>query len=643
MSMPSLHAQALSAQKGGNLLEAEKLYRAILEKTPSPEASVNLGNILAALGRPKEALASFDKALAMQPNFFAALFNRGNLLLELKRPEEALRSYDQLIAVRPDFHSGWNNRGTALRNLQRFDEALASFSRAAEISPGHLNALTNIAIVLWDMGRLHDALTASNRALQLQPKSAEANYIKANILRDMKQLDEALIHYERVLACNPAHQYALNGIAQMALWLCDWQRVEMLGPQIRSNAADGPSIIQPFLLLGYSDDPELQRRCAENYVRRTIAARPALSRGRRYHHERIRLAYLSADFHQHPTAQLMVELFERHDRSRFEVTAIAFGPDDNSAMRERLRRAFDHFEDVRGKSDKEVAELIAAHEIDIAIDLNGHTHGARPGILAYHPAPVQVNYLVYPGTIGADFIDFVLADRVVLPPDQQTFFREKIMYLPDCYQANDATRVVLPAPSRADVGLPEDSFVFCNFNNNWKITAPIFDIWMQILGKVENSVLWLMDGPHASNLRQHALTRRIDPDRLIFAPQLAPEAHLARQALADLFLDTLPYNAHTTCSDALWAGVPVVTCYGNAFPGRVASSLLKAIHLPELVTTRLEDYQALALDLARHPARLRTVREKLRHNRLTTPLYDSIGFCQNIEAAYEAMINTLPS
>jgi predicted O-linked N-acetylglucosamine transferase (SPINDLY family) len=646
MDLQSVYNQAQAAQKAGNLAEAEQLYRQMLGHTVLPEVLVNLGNVLAAQNRREEALASYDKALLARPDFFEALFNRANTLLELKRPEGALGNYDQVVTLRPDFTSGWNNRGTALRNLQRLDEALASFSRAAVLSPTHINALTNVAIVLWDLGRLGEALAASDRALTVVPNSAEALYIKANTLRDLKRLDEALAHYEMTLAADPAHQHALTGAAQMALGLCDWQRVDALGPRVKDNAANGPAIIQPLVLLGYSDDAALQRRCAEHYVRRTVPPRPALTTGTRYRHDRIRLAYLSADFHQHPTAQLLAELFERHDRGRFEVTGIAFGPDDGSAMRARMRQAFDHFEDVRGRSDAEVATLLKARETDIAVDLNGHTAGARTSIFAYRPTPVQVNYLVYPGTIGADFIDTVLADRIVLPADQQPFFREKIVHLPDCYQANNATRGLPPAPARADAGLPGlpsgsvgNGFVFCCFNASWKITRALFDVWMRLLGGVDNSVLWLLDGQQAPNLRDAATSRGINPDRLIFAPRLASDQHLARHQLADLFLDTLPYNAHTTCSDALWAGVPVVTCYGKAFPGRVAASLLKAIDLPELVTARLEDYEALALELAGNPALLKATREKLKRNRLITPLYDSERFRQNIEAAYEAMLS----
>jgi predicted O-linked N-acetylglucosamine transferase (SPINDLY family) len=636
MDTGQLYNQALAAQRNGNLAEAERLYRQIPGELP--EVLVNLGNLLSRQGRQSEAMTTYDRALAARPDFFEALFNRGNLLLELSRSEDALENYERILLFRQDFPGLWNNRGTALRNLQRLDEALASFERCAALAPGHFNALTNRAIVLWDMKRLKDALAAVDRALAVQPGFAEALYVRGNVLRDLGRLGEALASYEQALAANPAHQHALNGAAQTALALCDWKRVAALLPRVKENAGGGRALIQPFVLLGYSDDAALQRRCAENYVRLTVPARPPLSDRKAYGHDRIRLAYLSADFHQHPTAQLLAELFERHDRSRFEVTAIAFGPDDNSAMRARMKKAFDRFEDVRGKSDAEVAQMLRTHEIDIAVDLNGHTADARPGIFAHRPAPVQVNYLVYPGTTGANFMDVVLADRIVLPADQQPFFSEKIRHLPDCYQANDATRIVPQPPSRAEAGLPENGFVFCCFNNSWKITAAVFDIWMRLLSQVPDSLLWLLDSPAADNLRAEAAARGVAPGRLVFAPKLPPDQHLARHRLADLFLDTLPYNAHTTCSDALWAGLPVVTCYGKAFPGRVAASLLKAMDMPELVTVSPEKYEELALDLAKNPPLLQATAEKLARNRKTAPLFDSEKFRKAIEAAYEAML-----
>jgi predicted O-linked N-acetylglucosamine transferase (SPINDLY family) len=354
---------------------------------------------------------------------------------------------------------------------------------------------------------------------------------------------------------------------------------------------------------------------------------------------RIRIAYLSADFHTHATASLIAGLFEHHDRSRFEVSAISFGPDDRSAMRARLQAGFEHFHDVRGLGDRDVARLLADKAIDIAIDLKGHTQGARQGILAFRAAPVQVSYLGFPGTSGADFMDYLIADAVVLPPAQQGYFTEKIAYLPHSYQANDFARKIAATPGRQATGLPDASFVFCSFNNSWKITAAIFAIWMRLLAAVPGSLLWLIadnDGACA-NLRRAAAEQGVDPHRLVFAPRLPEPEHLARQRLADLFLDTLPYNAHTTASDALWVGLPVLTCRSASFPGRVGTSLLQAIGLPELVTESLAEYEAAALRLATDPALLQALREKLSRNRLSFPLFDTDRFRRDIEAAYTRM------
>ena len=641
MDLQQLFSQARQAQASGNLVEAARLYGEMLAISPVPEVRVNYANLLAKMGRHAEALGQYDQALQQRSNFFEALYNRGNLLLEIHRVPEALADFESVTAVRPDVPGVWNNRGTALRRLHRHEDALASYECAVALAPNHVNALTNRAMALHDLRRLDRALAAADAALAAQPDFAEALYVKGNILRDLSRLTEAQACFERALAVAPGHGLALNGLAQVSATLCDWDKVAALTPRLVSDAAEGRSLIQPFVLMGYTDDAALLRRCAENYVHRVAPRAPSLSGGKAYGHDRIRLAYLSADFHLHPTAQLMAELFERHDRARFEVSAFAFGPDDNSAMRKRLVTAFDSFDDVRGMSDLEVAKLLRSREIDIAVDLNGHTHDARPGIFSHHPAPVQVNYLVYPGTTGASFMDIVLADRIVLPVDQQPYFSEKIVHLPGCYQANDATRIVPPPPSRAEAGLPRDVFVFCCFNNSWKITAPVFAIWMRLLQQVPDSVLWLLDSPASGNLRVQAEKRGIDPARLVFAPRLAPEAHLARHQLADLFLDTLPYNAHTSCSDALWAGLPVVTCYGKAFHGRVAASLLKAIDMNELIPMGPSDYETVALDLAKNPALLKATREKLARNRATTALYDSEAFRKGIEAAYEKMIKAL--
>jgi protein O-GlcNAc transferase len=396
--------------------------------------------------------------------------------------------------------------------------------------------------------------------------------------------------------------------------------------------------------VGYCDDPALHLQGAKNLIATRMPTRPApLWAGTRFRHDRIRIAYVSSDFHEHATAHLIAELIELHDRARFEVIGLSFGIDDGSAVRRRLAQAFDGFLDMPEQSDRAIAAELHAREIDIAVDLKGHTRGSRPEIFAHRPAPIQVSYLGFPGTIGADFLDYVIADPIVLPVSQQPFYTERIVQLPDCYQANDSKRAIsAQTPERRAAGLPDAGFVFCCFNNNYKIRRPVFDVWMRLLSEVPGSVLWLLRDTAGveGNLRREAAARGVDPDRLIFAERCALDVHLARHRLADLFLDTLPYNAHTTASDALWAGLPLVTCQGEAFAGRVAASLLAAVGLPELVTQNLADYEALALRLARDPAMLRSVRDKLAANRSTHPLFDSARFCRHLEAAYLRMWET---
>jgi predicted O-linked N-acetylglucosamine transferase (SPINDLY family) len=362
--------------------------------------------------------------------------------------------------------------------------------------------------------------------------------------------------------------------------------------------------------------------------------------GGRYRHERIRLAYVSAHFRNHPMGHLMAALFEQHDRNRFETIAVSLGPNDRSAMRSRLEGAFEKFIEVERQSDHEVARMMREMEVDIAVDRTGFTTGARPGIFALRAAPIQVNYLAYPGTMGADFIDYLIADDTVLPREKRPSYAEKVVYLPDSYLVNDSgRRISEDMPTRSEAGLPDRGFVFCSFNNHYKITPRVFDAWMSLLRQVDGSVLWLLDGTATMrrNLWREAGAREIDPQRLIFAPRITPEDHLARHRLADLFLDTLPCNAHTTASDALWAGLPVLTCAGTTFAGRVAASLLQAIGLPGLITGSLGEYESLALRLATEPPALKEIRQQLARNRAIRPLFDTDRFRRHIEGAYVEM------
>jgi len=659
----------------GRFAEALESYdRALVIKPDYIAAMVKRGQVLRDLGRLDDALAAIEQALARKADYAEALGNRGIILSDLGRHREALNSYDHALALASGHADLWSNRALTLKALKRFDTALISVERALAIEPGFAEALNNRGIILFDLKRMNDAIVSYDRALAVRsdyadaynnraaalaglrrfaesladcdralalcPDFADALTNRGNALNELGRPEDALVSYEQALTADPNHPTALSGLANAALVIGDWKRTAQLAPILKADVLSGKSVIQPFLLMGYWDDNELQQRCSQNYVRQVgPGTLPAMWKGERYDHDRIRVAYLSADFHQHVTAALTVEMFERHDRGRFEITAVSFGPDDGSDMRARLMKAFDRFHDARDESDHDIAALLRSWEIDIAVDLGGHTSGARPWVLAHRPCPTQAKYMGYPGTSGSDFIDYIIADRIVAPPGQGRFFSEKITALPDTLWVTDTTAEVLAPPSRKDAGLPEDGFVFCCFNHNWKITAPIFDVWMRLLGQVNGSVLWLLQGNAAirENLRREAAARGIDPVRLIFADRTTPQFHMARQQLADLFLDTLPYNAHTTASDALWAGLPLITTPGHSFPARVAASILQAAGLQELIAPDLASYEAQALTLATDHARLETIRDKVAKAR-TAPLFDTGRFARNLEAAYLAML-----
>jgi len=420
--------------------------------------------------------------------------------------------------------------------------------------------------------------------------------------------------------------------------MCDWRQHPQDIDDLIERMRQGKPVIQPWVLTLTHEDQADQLLCARQLIDRTFpASGQPIWQGERYQHERIRVAYLSADFFEHATMYLMAGVFEQHDRSQFEIIALSYGPQSVDSMRRRAELAFERFIDVQHQTDEEIARLMREMEIDIAVDLKGHTADSRFGILARRPAPLQVTYLGYPGTSGASYIDYVLADRQVIPSADRQYFSEQIAYLPHCYQPNDAQR---PAPfdvgTAADYGLPESAFVFCCFNNNAKMNPELFAIWMRLLLAVEGSVLWLLQntGPAADNLRSAARAAGVDPGRLVFAPRVSFIDHMARYQHAHLFLDTLPYNAHTTASDALWMGLPVLTCTGRSFAGRVGASLLHALDMPELVTADLTAYEALAVALAQDRQRLAVLRAKIAHKRTRAPLFDTTRSTRALESAY---------
>jgi predicted O-linked N-acetylglucosamine transferase (SPINDLY family) len=616
--------------------------RAVALRPDYADAYGNRGNAMRDLGRLEEALASLDRALALDPGRANAHTNRGNLLLDLGRPEEALDSHEQAVRLQPADADAHYNRGNALLALQRPLDAIASYDRAVALQPGHAAACSNRGNALLAARRPHDALASYERALELKPGDADLLCNRALALRDLGRLEEALASYDRALALKPDCALAAGHAAHVSSLLCRWEGLAQRVSTIAEGMEKRQPVATPFGCMSLIDDPRLHLALAETWARSRVKASgllgalPSRRRGPRIH-----VAYLSADFRQHAVSAKIAELLERHDRSAFEVTGISFGPDTADAMRRRLETAFDRFVDVRDRSDLGVARLCRELGVDIAVDLMGYTQDSRPGILAERCAPVQVNWLGFPGTLGAPFVDYIVADRVLISEADVEHYSERVIWLPHSYQPNDSRCEISPrTPSRADCGLPSQGFVYGCFNNAWKVQPEVFDTWMKVLQRVPGSVLWLVEHSPAAadNLRREASARGVDTRRLVFAARVPLPENLARQRLADLFVDTWPYNAHATASDALWAGLPVLTRRGRSFAGRVAASLLHAIGLPELVTHSREEYEELAVALAGEPGRLGALRARLHAHRSTWPLFDCTRFTRHLEAAYEQAI-----
>ena len=641
------HAEALynrgnAALELGRFEEALASYDRAIEIDPSwSETFYNRGNALLALKRPDAALASYDRALALNAAYAEAYNNRGNVLMELNRAEDAVQSFDRAIALKPDFAEACNNRGNAFLALRRRDDALASFEQAIAIDPSYGEAHSNRGNALQELDASEEALASYDWAAALMPDAAGVHANRGDVLVTLRRLDEALASYERAFALNPQSPFLFGTVMRTRMGICRWDDLAGNLEKLRAEIRAGGAVASPFPLLSLFDEPELHRQAAAMYARTRYPARSSLGPiAERPSGDRIRIGYYSADFRIHPMAFLLAELFESHDRARFEVFGFSLGPDLQDEMRTRITAGFEHFHDVADRSDQAIAQASRAFGIDIAVDLNGYTEHARPGIFAEGCAPVQVNYLGYPGTAGAAYMDYVLADRTVIPSEQHGAYTEKVVTLPHAYQVNDSKRRISDrAFTRAELGLPETGFVFCCFNNNHKILPATFDIWMRLLKAVDGSVLWLLEdnATAAKNLRKEAAARGIGGDRLHFAPRMPLDRHLARHRAADLFLDTLPYNAHTTASDALWAGLPLLTCMGTSFASRVAASLLYAVGLPELVTETPAAYETKALDLARDRAQLAAIKRKLATNRLASPLFDAPLMARHLEAAYTAM------
>ncbi|TAK98941.1 MAG: tetratricopeptide repeat protein [Rhodospirillaceae bacterium] len=585
----------------------------------------------------------------MMTRSVGGLLTAANQLAEQGRLEEALASYDHALELDPNSAVTVNSRGVTLIALERIEDALADFRRAFTLDPTYVEAYLNAAAALRDSGRFVGALQLANRAIALCPDSGTAWHIRAVALDWLGRDADAIDAYGKAVSFDDTIELAAGRGTFLAMYLCRWDSLATDVEKLLARVNAGHLAAAPFYLLTLPSSPAQQRAASELYSNMRFGNEVTIPLPPRQRSQKIRIGYFSPDFRTHPTSHLIAGLIEAHDRVDFEIFGFKFGSGASDTMTQRLERAFDKFIDIGALSIADAVSMVREQNIDIAVDLAGHTSKARPRLFTCRMAPIQVNYLGFPGTLGMEAIDYMIADEIVIPAEHRQYYTEKIVSLP-CYQVNDSKR---PHPegavSRRGLGLPENAFVFCGFNSAFKLTPREFDIWMRLLKNVNGSVLWLLDRAVEVafnwqkeevrlNLQKEAERRGISPDRLVFAPRVEVSEHLARHQAADLFLDTLTCNAHTTASDALWMGLPIITMLGDAFPGRVAASLLTAAGLPELVTRSEAEYESLALDLATHPHKLARLKQHLRQHRKSCTLFDTALFATNIETAYRKMV-----
>jgi protein O-GlcNAc transferase len=639
-----------------------------------PVAISNQGNAYLALNRPAEALASYDRALNLAPDYPLAVFGRGNALAALGRPEEALSNFDRALHLVPQFAAALNARGGVLVKLKRYAEALGAYDRALELSPTLAQAYLGRAGALLGCGEHAQALRSIDRALECKPDYAEAFLERGHVLSELGDTTAAIDAYDRAIDCNtalavawfsrgltlstrarhteaaeslrralqfdPAYPYAVGARLHAQLQVADWSDHAASSRAISECIGRDDRADFPFSLLAVCDSPPLQLKCARQLTALQPAATPLFTGGGT-RHGRIRIAYISADFLEHPTSYLLAGVFERHDRHRFETIGIALREDEQSPAARRIRAGFERWIPASFLSAEKLARLIAELRVDIAVDLMGYTGEHRAGAFAHRPAPLQVNYLGFPATTGSPHIDYLIADGFLIPEERQCDYSECIAYLPECFQANDDRRTAAPdAPRREQAHLPATGFIWCSFHSTYKLNPSLFDIWTRLLLAVPGSVLWLLGGKPEieDNLRREARSRGVGPERLVFAPPEPYPRHLARLPLADLCLDTYPFNGGATTSDALWTGVPVVTCSGASFSARMSGSLLTALGLSSLAASSLEEYERVALRLAQDPGRLEGIRAALARQKTSSPLFDTDRFRRHLEAAFIAMV-----
>ena len=619
----------------------QSYQKAIDIKPDYAEAFNNLGILYKELGQLDKAVQNHKIAININSKYDEAHNNLGILFMELGQLESAIESYKSAIKANKNFIEAINNLGLVLMNLGQIEEAIKYYQKALKINPSFALTYNNLGVAYKNL-HIHDAASKCfQKSIALEPNYSDALCNYGHLLTEMDNLQDALANYENAFAIKPDADYLLGAIIHTKMHLCIWSDYSNNLNELQAQINDGQKRIDAFSFMALIDDPEIQGKVSKIYFKDRNPRNNLLPQIKNHpKHNKIRIGYFSADFREHPVSYLTAELYETHDRSQFEVHAFSYGPNTEDEMNLRIKAGVDHFHDVREMSYKEIATLSRSLEIDIAVDLSGATHSSKTEVFAMLAAPIQTSYIGWLGTMGADYYDYLIAAEGMIPKENQKYFSEKIVYLPS-YQVNDSKEPLPKAIfSRKDLGLPKDSFVFCCFNNTFKITPEVFDSWARILNGVEQSVMmiYVSNKLAQNNLIKEIKLRNIDPKRLIFGERLSRAEYLDRYRLADLFLDTFPYNAGTTASDALRMGLPLLTINGNSFNSREAANIVNAVNLPEMITSSQEEYESLAIELANNPKKFRIIKEKLADNLPSAPLFNTPLFTKNLESAYKIML-----
>ena len=600
----------------------------------------NLGNAYQEMGEIEESIVCYQNALKNNEKFVDAYFCMGNSYAKARRLLEAISCYNQVLKINSQHIKSLNNRGNVYKEMNMNQEALASYDEVISINEKSFGAYFKKAKLYEDLNMYSESLINYQKVTSSNPEYIDAIYNRGNVFLGLRRYEDAIKSYEQIIKIKPDYNYLLGTLLHAKMQICDWSKYKEYTLEIENKAKLGEKVIPPFAWLALSDSILDNRAVSETLVLDKFKENNklgAIKRRVKNIADKITVGYFSADFREHPVAYLSAELFELHSRNEFNIIGFYYGPNDDSEIHKRISNSFDEFINVRNIDDETIAKLSRDKLVDIAVDLTGHTEGGRVGIFSYRAAPIQLNYLGFPSSIGAKYYDYIIADKLIIPHELSNYYCEKVVYL-DSYQVNDSKRKISDRKyTKGEWGLPEESFVFCCFNSCYKILPSTFDSWMRILSNSDKSVLWLSSQNTLTieNLKKEAENRGINSERIVFASRIdSMSEHLARYKVADLFLDTFPFNAHTTASDALWAGLPVLTMMGQSFASRVAASLLTAIDLPELITENREKYEALAVELVNNPERLMNIKSRLYSNRMTSKLFNTPMYAKNLDDAY---------